>query len=91
MSLLRNTFAAAAALVMAATLSSTAQAAPAAEEWTSTVRTAGDVSAQARTAWVNNNTGKCLSVRAADNRNGAPVFQFDCTPEWTDQRWVVYR
>jgi hypothetical protein len=40
----------------------------------------------------NRNTGKCLAVQASANFNGAPAFQYDCIPGYTDQHWrLVWR
>lgn len=81
MSFLRRVLITAVAVFLAASVNSPAQAA----EKITYVKRAGEVSAQYLSTWTNINTGRCLAVRGADNRNGAPAFQHDCG--YADQVW----
>lgn len=83
MSLLKRVFITFAVLVMAVSMSTGAQA-----DQIIAVERTDEVTAQVRTAWVNNSTGRCMAVKAADNRNGAPAFQYDCL-SYADQFWNV--
>jgi hypothetical protein len=55
---------------------------------TEVLRTAGQKQVQSFGLVANSYTRRCLSVQAANNVNGAPVFQFDCVPNG-DQYWNV--